>query len=174
MKKCFASKELMTNDFRQGNNPFARNRSRILLSRCVRLSAILMATSLTVGCAINATMVPMSGPLSEMRPVPVVNVRAETGGKLTFVLPPDDHCEGRWGSAGGGELSIASGSLMSQYGSTYLNGYSISTGHGQNPGRALAMCKSGRVLDLEFMSGTTAHGFGIGKDNENNVYRFVF
>jgi len=64
---------------------------------------------------------------------------------------------------------------MSQYGSAYLSGYSISTGSGQNPGAALAVCSTGRSLQLEFVTGAgTAHGFGIGKDNEGNIYRFVF
>ena len=39
----------------------------------------------------------------------------------------------------------------------------------------LATCDSGRVFELEFFTGSgTASGFGIGKDNENNIYRFVF
>ena len=72
-------------------------------------------------------------------------------------------------------MTVGGGSLISQYGSTYLTGYSMSTGSGQNPGRALATCGSGKVFDLEFVTGAgTAHGFGIGKDNDDNIYRFIF
>src|SRR5215470_8227374 len=110
-----------------------------MLNRCIRLSVIVGATVLTAGCALNATMVPVSGPLSELKPVPVVKVRADgilgNSGKITLVLPPDDPCEGRWASAAGQDVTVAAGSLISQYGSSYLSGYSVSTGKGQNPGR---------------------------------------
>jgi hypothetical protein len=124
-------------------------------------------------------MVPVSGPLSETRPVPVVKVRADgimgNSGSIAFVLPENDHCKGRWSSAAGQQVTVAGGSLISQYGAAYLSGYSTSTGGGQNPGRALAVCDSGRVLDLEFVTGAgSAHGFGIGKDNQASVCRFVF
>jgi hypothetical protein len=50
----------------------------------------------------------------------------------------------------------------------------MSTRGGQNPGRAFALGESGRVLDIEFVSGAgTAHGIGIGKDNQENIYRFA-
>lgn len=43
------------------------------------------------------------------------------------------------------------------------------------PGYALATCSRGRTLQLEFVTGAgTAHGFGIAKDNEGNIFRFVF
>jgi hypothetical protein len=147
--------------------------------RLAAAAVLAMCSVATCGCALTATMVPVSGPLSEQRPVPVVKVRADgilgNSGKITFVLPVDDPCEGRWSSAAGQDVTIAGGNLISQYGSAYLTGYSISTGRGQNPGRALAVCKSGRVFDLEFVTGAgTAHGFGIGKDNQENIFRFVF
>jgi len=148
-------------------------------TRRLRFGALCVASTLNAACALNATMVPVAGPLSEQKPVPVVKVRADgilgNSGKITFLLPPDDPCEGRWASAAGQDLTIASGNLISQYGATYLNGYSLSTGRGQNPGRALATCKTGRVVDLEFVTGAgTAHGFGIGKDNQQNIFKFVF
>lgn len=41
-----------------------------------------------------------------------------------------------------------------------------------NRGFALATCSKGRTFQVEFVS--RGHGFGIAKDNEDNIYRFVF
>jgi hypothetical protein len=124
-------------------------------------------------------MVPVQGPLSEVRPVPVIEAKADgimgNSGNLTFTMPDGGACKGRWSSAAGAGLTIGSAGLLAEYGSTYLSGYSLSTGSGQNPGQALAVCSTGRSLQLEFVTGAgTAHGFGIGKDSEGNIYRFVF
>jgi hypothetical protein len=79
-------------------------------------------------------------------------------------MPDGDTCQGRWSSAAGAGITLASGSLLSQYGSTYISGFSLSTGRGQNPGQALIVCGKGRTFQLEFVTGAgTAHGFGIGK-----------
>ncbi len=124
-------------------------------------------------------MVPVEGPLSLLRPVPVLRVRADgilgNSGNISFTMPDGDLCKGRWASAAGAGVTIASASLLTQYGPKYVTGYSVSTGSGQNPGQAIIVCGKGRTIQLEFVTGAgTAHGFGIGKDNEANVYRFVF
>jgi hypothetical protein len=96
-------------------------------------------------------------------------------GKLGVLMPGGDACKGRWSSAAGAGITVGAGSLFSQYGSTYITGYSVSTGHGQNPGQALMVCASGRTIQVEFVTGAgTAHGFGLAKDNEANIYRLVF
>ena len=65
--------------------------------------------------------------------------------------------------------------LLSEYGPVHLTGVSTFSGSGQNPGEALARCDTGRVFELEFVTAAgTADGVGIGKDNEGNIYRFVF
>lgn len=142
-----------------------------------RFALIVIAAVYTGGCALTATLIPVEGPLSELRPVPVVKVRADgilgDDGKITFVLPPEDKCAGRWATASAGSVAFGAASLMSEYGTKYISGYSVS-GSGRTPGRAIATCDSGRIVDLEFVSGTSAHGFGIGKDNAGNIYRFVF
>lgn len=133
----------------------------------------------SIGCSLNATMIPVEGPFSALRPMPVLRVKVDgimgNSGKLSFTMPDGDTCQGRWASAAGAGVTVGGGSLISQYGSTYISGYSVSTGWGQNPGQALATCGKGRMFQLEFVTGAgTAHGFGIGKDNEENIYRFVF
>ena len=144
-----------------------------------RLADPLMATLTLSGCALTATMIPVEGPLSELRPVPVLKARADgilgNSGNITFTMPDGETCKGRWSSAAGAGVTIGSAGLVSQYGSTYLSGYSVATGTGRNPGQALAVCSKGRSLQLEFVTGAgTAHGFGIGKDNAGNIYRSVF
>ena len=142
----------------------------------VCLAAAIMTTG---GCALTATMVPVEGPLSQVRPVPVLRVRADgilgNSGKLSLTMPDGDRCQGRWASAAGASVTFGAASLLSQYGTTYLSGYSISMGSGQNPGQALVVCDAGRVLQIEFVTGAgTTSGFGIAKDNEDNLYRLVF
>lgn len=127
------------------------------------------------GCSLTATMVPVEGPLSQQRPLPTLPVRVAgilgNSGDLTFTTPDGASCQGRWVSVGPGVIGGSHG-LLSQYGN-YLSGYSATSGNG---GQALATCPTtGRTLQLEFLTRPgTAHGFGIGKDNEANIYRFVF
>ncbi len=143
------------------------------------LASLAASVVVTGGCAMTATMVPVEGPLSQIRPVPVLQVKVDgilgNTGNIAFTMPDGDQCKGRWSSAAGAGLTVGSAGLISQYGAAYGYGYAVSTGTGQNPGQALAVCARGRTVQIEFVTGAgTAHGFGIGKDNEDNVYRFVF
>jgi hypothetical protein len=117
--------------------------------------------------------------MSQLVPVPVIEAKADgilgNSGNFSFDMPDGESCRGRWGSAAGSGVSFSSGSLIDQYGTVYLQGYSISPGPGQNPGQALVACDRGRTFQIEFVTGAgTANGFGIGKDNAGNVYRMVF
>ena len=152
-----------------------------LMTRLLKLPSLVTCAMVAAlsGCSVNATMIPVEGPLSQMRPPPVLNVRVNgvqgSTGALSFQMPDGESCQGRWASAAGSGVSVGQASLLSQYGSTYITCFSISPGRRQNPGQALATCQRGRTLQLEFVTGAgTAHGYGIGKDNEGNVYRFVF
>lgn len=72
-------------------------------------------------------------------------------------------------------MTFGSASLLGQYGPTYVNGFSVSSGSGQNPGQALATCEDGTTFQLEFVTGAgTTHGYGIAKDSKQNIYRYVF
>lgn len=148
------------------------------MTRLIRVAAVLFA-AVGSACSLHATMVPVDGPMSEQRPVPVLDVEVNgimgNSGDLSFTIPGGEFCEGRWSSAAGTSVTVASSTLLTEYGPAYISGYSLSTDGGQNPGAALAVCDSGRSLQLDFVTGAgTAHGFGIGEDNEGNIYRFVF
>ena len=121
-------------------------------------------------------MLPVEGPLSTLRPVPVIEATAKgvsgNTGELSWVMPDGEACHGRWSSTRGANVQIGSASLLSQYGPTHLSGYSFTTADGAAPGFALASCNRGRSFQLEFLS--RGHGFGIAKDNAGNIYRFVF
>ena len=149
------------------------------MTRQLGLSLVLLTGLGGSGCSLTATMIPVEGPLSQLRPVPVIQAKADgimgNSGNITFTMPDGGTCKGRWSSAAGAGVTVGSAGLISQYGSTVLSGYSVSTGTGQNPGQALAVCSTGRSVQLEFVTGAgTAHGFGVAKDNESNIYRFVF
>ena len=150
-----------------------------MAGRTVSNTIVVVLATISSACSMTAMMIPVEGPMSEVRPVPTLNVFVQginsNSGKLSFTMPDGDKCAGRWGSAAGSGLTVGAGSLIGQYGSTYLSGFSISAGRGQNPGQALMTCEKGRTVQLEFVTGAgTAHGYGIGKDNEGNIFRFVF
>jgi hypothetical protein len=148
----------------------------------MRFGSAMISAAVVVllcGCSVKGTMIPVEGPMSQLKPVPTINVVAKSvqsnSGELIATMPDGEVCKGRWSSAAGSGLTVGSASLMGQYGATHLSGFAVSTGTGQNPGQAIATCAKGRTLQLEFVTGAgTAHGYGIGKDSDGNVYRFVF
>lgn len=144
--------------------------------------AVLLLCScccLLIACSMVASLVPVEGPLSLLRPVPIYKIKAggtmSGGGKLSVIMDKET-CEGRWATASDGPaVTFAAGNLISQYGSAYLSGYSVSQGGGKSPGQGAMTCADGRVIQAEFLSsGSTGHGFGIAKDNQGNVYKLIF
>lgn len=137
------------------------------------LAAILAgsaALTLIGGCSLNTTMVPIRGPLSERRPLPTIDVHATgmfvgTHGDITFTMPNDSPCKGKWAALDGAVST--SGGLIGEYGAEYS---SLSSGQ---PGSGLATCDDGRSVQLEFAHSGT-HGVGFAKDSEGNVFRFIF
>jgi hypothetical protein len=131
------------------------------------------------GCSITASMVPVEGPLSQLRPVPIIEATVDGvmghTGTISMTMPDGEQCSGRWSSAAGTGISYGSGSLFGTYGAAYGTGFAISTGHGQNPGQAFLTCNRGTTMQIEFVTGSgTAHGFGFAKDNNGNVYKLIF
>jgi hypothetical protein len=144
--------------------------------RELTLAAALLALA---ACSTTARLYPVEGPAATQTPVRVLHatVNGITGnnGSLSFQLPDGSPCEGEWSSAAGVETTFGAGSLFSQYGPIYGSGYTIRSGGGQNPGRAIANCADGTRFDIEFVTGGgTANGFGFARDTRGNVYRVLF
>ena len=146
------------------------------MTRAISLTFLL---TFVVGCSTTAMVFPVEGPLSELTPVPriaaTVNGIFGNSGSLSMDMPDGEQCDGKWSSAAGAGISTTSGTLMGTYGSLYGTSTTVSTGTGQNPGRAVLTCSQGRIIEVEFVTvAGTASGFGFAKDNEGNVYRVLF
>jgi hypothetical protein len=103
-------------------------------------------------------------------------VFGDTGG-LSFILPTSARCRGRWSAASGNRLVVTRAELLSRYGPRYFPGSAVPAvaDSYQKLGHAFIDCDGGRSLRLEFITGPgTAHGWGIGQDNEGSLYRFTF
>lgn len=146
--------------------------------KCFKL-IVMPLVGVVAGCSTTVSMFPVEGPLSEERPVPTIEATADgimgNSGNISLTMPDGEHCTGKWSSAAGAGIEIESGSLIGTYGSAYGTSTSVSTGTGQNPGQAILTCDQGRTIQLEFVTGAgTANGFGIAKDNEENIYKVLF
>lgn len=140
---------------------------------------VVGAALVVAACSTTARLYPVEGPAATQAPVAVleatVNGIAGNNGTLSFALPDGTPCTGEWSSAAGVQTSFGAGSLFSQYGAIYGTGYSITSGGGQNPGRAVALCTDSTRFDIEFVTGGgTANGFGFARDTRGNVYRVLF
>ena len=147
--------------------------------RTIRLTAIGIASLVLVACSTTARLYPVEGPLSQQVPPPVLSatVNGITGnnGSLALTRADGSVCPGEWSSAAGVQTTFGAGSLFTQYGAIYGSGYSVTSGGGQNPGRAIATCADGVRFDIEFVTGGgTANGFGFARDTSGNVYRVLF
>lgn len=141
--------------------------------------ALLVLALAAHGCSITATMIPVEGPMSQLRPVPVIEAKVDgvmgRTGPISITMPDGEECSGRWSSAAGTGVSYGWGNLIGTYGSAYASGVSMSPGSGQNPGQAVLTCGRGTTIQVEFVTGAgTTHGFGFAKDNNGNVYRLLF
>ena len=121
------------------------------------------------GCSMTVQMVPVEGPLSLRRPLPIINAKVDgilgNSGNVSLTMPNGDPCRGPWRSLGSGSTGV----LIGQYGSTML----ISQDR-QRIGQALLVCAEGGTIDVEFVTAGSAHGFGFAKDSDGNVFRFIF
>jgi hypothetical protein len=145
----------------------------------MRRLAAFVATIFIAGCSTTARLYPVEGPASVQAPVQVLNATINgisgNNGSLTVALPDGVACEGEWSSAAGVQTTFGVGSLFTQYAPIYSSGYGITSGGGQNPGRAIATCTDGTRFDVEFVTGGgTANGFGFARDTRGNVYRVLF
>lgn len=156
---------------------FSRTVLRRILPSVKHVIVLLAVTA--SACSLTATMIPIEGPMSRLQPVPVIHARADgvyTGaGKVSFQMPDGDQCDGRWATAGaGGSVSTTNGTLISQYGTAVGMTTTIASGDNAVRGQGIITCGSGRIVELEFLTSTSGHGFGVAKDSRENVFKFVF
>jgi len=143
------------------------------------IASTIVAALMAAGCSTTARLYPVEGPLSADIKYQAMEAQVSgiTGnnGKITLVMPAGESCEGEWSSAAGAGLTLTHASFLTQHDHLWGFGFSKSTGVGQNPGRAILLCNTGRRIEIHFVTGAgTANGHGLGEDSEGNVYRVMF
>lgn len=150
------------------------------------LIALGLFTALAA-CSTTANMYPISGPLAEQHPLPVLQVKVNgiTGnsGELSTTLPDGETLAGKWSSIApmsyGMTTGTASGSVTdgmnTVWATVYGTGFSSSNVPGVNKGEAMLVGTKGTVMHVEFLTGSgTANGTGVAKDNRGNIYKVLF
>ena len=146
------------------------------MNRKTSAGLLLLILSAISGCSAKVSLFPVSGPLSDEKPLPVLTATAEgiTGntGPISLNTPRGDTCVGRWSSVA--PTYVASGTLFGQYGG--MAGFSVSgIQPGVNKGQAFLTCATGTTFEAEFFTGSgTANGYGVAKDSNGNVYKMLF
>jgi hypothetical protein len=131
------------------------------------------------GCSTTADLFPISGPLRDLKPTPVLtatveNITSNTG-PFKISYPNGDNCEGKWSSIAPQMASSGWGTMFSKYGSVVGVSSSVANLPGVNKGEAMAICNSGNQLQVEFYTGSgTANGTGVAKDSSGNVFKVLF
>jgi hypothetical protein len=150
------------------------------------LPAIFL-TLVLAACSTTANLYPISGPLSEQRPLPVLSVEINgisgNSGTLSTTLPDGETLSGKWSSIApmsyGMTTGVASGSatdgMNSVWATVYGAGFSAANVPGVNKGEAMLIGDRGTVMHVEFLTGSgTANGTGVAKDNKGNIYKVLF
>lgn len=132
-----------------------------------------------MGCSATVSMFPTDGPLKSERPAPVLQAVAENitsnSGPFKVTYPDGDVCEGRWASIAPQMVSVGWGGLFGKYGSVAGVSASAVNKPGINRGEAMAICKSGNQVQVEFFTGSgTANGLGVAKDEYGNIFKLIF
>jgi len=137
---------------------------------------ILILTVITLSsCSITMDLYPVKGPLSTQVPVRVIKAKAtnvtSNSGKCYLTLPDGEYCEGRWSSTAGVKGSPNNYSLLLNYGQEL----GLSPRGNENRGYAMLLGTEGTNIEIEFLTGAgTAHGYGVAKDNHDNIYKVLF
>lgn len=148
--------------------------------------ALILAVTLAA-CSTTANMYPISGPMAEQKPLPVLSVKVNgisgNSGTLSTTLPDGETLTGKWSSIApmsyGMTTGTASGSVTdgmnTVWASVYGTGFSASNVPGVNKGEAMLIGDRGTVMHVEFLTGSgTANGTGVAKDNRGNIYKVLF
>jgi hypothetical protein len=147
-----------------------------------QILALILFAAVGAGCSISTTanFYPVSGPLSKIKPLPVMvanvsHVESTTGG-LSLVMPDGEACEGRWSSVAPTYYASGIGTLWGGYGGSIgFSGTTVGNVPGINRGEAFMTCKNGTTIKAEFVTGSgTASGNGRAEDSLGNVYKLIF
>jgi hypothetical protein len=140
----------------------------------------LGCASLLQGCSTTVNFYPIEGPLSQIKPLPLLQAKADgilgNTGTLTLSLHNGEVCTGKWSSLAPTFAATSSGTLFDRYGrSIGFQGSVIGIQPGVNRGAAFLTCSAGTTIEAEFLTGSgTANGVGVAKDSAGNVYRMLF
>jgi hypothetical protein len=148
-------------------------------TKFIRKLMPLFTVILLCSCTTTANLYPVKGPLSLQSPPPILVARVGgimgNTGNISLTMPDGEACQGRWSSAAGMAVSFGTVNLFSQYGSILGTGYSIGNVPGVNRGEAILFCNKGTKMEVEFFTGSgTANGYGLAKDNHENIYKVLF
>jgi hypothetical protein len=147
--------------------------------KSLEVLSVLCAVALVSACSTTVSMFPTDGPLRQQRPAPVLTATVENitsnSGPFRVTYPNGDVCEGRWASVAPQMVSVGWGSLFTRYGAIAGVSTTVTNVPGINRGEAMATCKSGNQLQVEFTTGSgTANGVGVAKDDLGNVFKLIF
>lgn len=122
---------------------------------------------------------PVTGPLSQESPPPVIVARAEdpkdNSGRLTFRLPDRTRCEGTWTTVAPRVQSRERGINLSIRDLGGKLTRSTETVGGVNRGEVYAVCRDGTVVQGTFAIGSgTTSGTGTAVDTKGNSYKLLF
>lgn len=149
---------------------------------------LVTATSIFLyGCSTTANLYPVSGPMSEIKPLPVITASVDgilgNTGNILLTLPSNEDCNGKWSSispqfvsmtTSNANVSLNSG-LNSAWAKAYGNSFTVGNKPGINKGEAMLTCSKGTVIQVEFYTGSgTANGTGVAKDSNKNIYKVLF
>jgi hypothetical protein len=137
---------------------------------------ILFSLILFHSCSINIALYPAYGPLSESSSrqslyITVDNVMKNYGDCHVY-LKSGEYCHGQWFSSAGRYWNeVKNLGLINKYKEAF---YFNIVGD-ENRGYAKLLGNQGTTIEIEFLTKAgTAHGFGVAKDNKNNVFKVLF
>jgi len=145
------------------------------MNKILSVLAFVFVTIVFSSCSITLDLYPAKGPLSNQIPIKVIKAKAKNvlsnSGKCFLTLPNGEYCEGRWSSTAGVKNSPNNYSLLLNYGQEL----GLSPRGNENRGYAMLLGTNGTSIEIEFLSGAgTAHGFGVAKDNQGNLFKVLF
>jgi len=148
----------------------------------VLVISLLLQLCIITGCTVNGnnsftgTGVAVEGPASQENPKPLNLTFSWNGtghGTLKILMPDGEICEGKYSTVPEDKQLFTSGSIFTKndYARFFGNSYLIEN---KQYGQAILFGNNGTVITGEYYVGHSNHGYGLGKDNKGNTYKFIF